>query len=124
MKLNLTLDIEPDNDIYTIQDEIIYKASEALINQVLGNTYNRTDLGEKLEEAVIKKLENIIDTDFKKTVSEKVTENLANRFEKTQQYKLLKADKEVIADNLIKTGLRDLVADIVKSEIKKVFINN
>jgi hypothetical protein len=121
MKLDLTIDIQPEDDIYTIQDEIVYKASELLINQVLGNTYNKTEIGEKIEETVIKKLENIMDVNFKKTVSEKVTENLAIKFEKTQQYKLLKADKEIITDNLIKTGLKDLVADIVRSEMKKVF---
>jgi hypothetical protein len=123
MKMTFTIDIAQDNDIYSLQDEIICKASEYLINQVLGNTYNRTDIGEKLEEVVIKKLESLMDMNFKNEVSKKVTENLANKFEKTKQYKLLKADEEIMTDSLIKTGLKDLVAEIVKSEMKKVFNN-
>ena len=121
MKLNFSVEVEQDNDVYSLQDEILYKASETLIHQVLGNTYDKTDLGEKLKKAVIEKLEVIMDVDFKKSVGEKVTENLANKFEKTKQYKSLIGNEEVLSDGLIKTGLRDLVGEIVRSEMKKVF---
>ncbi|MDD4779116.1 MAG: hypothetical protein PHT02_00735 [Tissierellia bacterium] len=121
MKFNFTVDIEDCDSVYSLQDEIIYKSSEVLINQLLGNTYDRTDLGEKLENIMIEKLESLMDLDFKKEVAKKVTDNLANRFEKTMQYKTLKADGEVITDAIIKTGLKDLIADMVKSEMKKVF---
>lgn len=121
MKFNITIDIDQDNEIYSLQEEIVYKASEIIINQILGNSYDRTDLGKKLEVAVIDKLESLMNTDFKNEVAKKVTENLTNKFEKTMQYKTLKADGEVITDSLIKTGLKELIVDIVKSEMKKVF---
>jgi hypothetical protein len=121
MKMNITVEIDQNSDINSIQEEIIDRASENVIEQVLGDYYDDTSLYTKLEKRVIGKLETIMDLDFKNEVAKKVTENLANKFEKTMQYKVLKADGEVITDALIKTGLRDLVADIVKSEMKKVF---
>jgi len=121
MKLNFTVEMEKDNDIYDLEEELIRRASEKFIEQVLGSSWNKTDLYEKLENAVISKLEIIMDTDFKNSVSTKVTDNLVKKFERTKQYKELQSNGEVITDSVIKSGLKDLVAEIVRSEMKKVF---
>lgn len=121
MKLDFTVEISKCDDIYTLEDEIINKAAENFVYQIVGTRYDNSDMYTRLQNVIIEKLENIMDDDFKISVANKVTENLANKFEKTKQYKLLKADQEVMTDSLIKTGLKDLVADLVRSEMKKVF---
>jgi len=121
MKLNFTVEIDRDNDIYNLEEEILNKAAESLIGEILGNAWDKTDLYTKFEKRVVEKLEALMDVDFKNEVAKKVTENLSNKFEKTKQYKALKADGAVVSDALIKTGLKDLVGEIVKSEMKKVF---
>lgn len=121
MKLNFSVTVDQYDDIDTLQNEFIDMAANKFLEQLLGDHWDRTDLYTKLEKRVVDKLEHIMDADFKNSVATKVTENLANKFEKTKQYKVLKADGEVVADSVIKSGLRDIIADVVKSEMKKMF---
>jgi len=121
MKLNFTVDIDRSDDMYDLQEELLNKASEKFIEGILGNKWDDTSLYEKLEQRVVSKLEIIMDIDFKDTVATKVTDNLVKKFERTKQYKELQANGEVITDSVIKSGLKDLVAEIVRSEMKKVF---
>ena len=118
MKFNLKVEVDDEEHL---KEEIIYQAAEVFIGKVLGNRWDDKSLYSRFEEAVVQKLEIIMDVDFKKAVAEKVTENLANKYEKTKQYKSLIENEEILSDGLIKTGLRGLVGDIVRSEMKKVF---
>jgi len=121
MKLNFTIDVEQSDDMYDLQEELLKKASEKFIEEILGNKWDDNTLYEKLAQRVMAKLEIIMDTDFKNSVSTKVTDNLVKKFERTKQFKLLQANEEVVSDTLIKSGLKDIVAEIVRSEMKKVF---
>jgi hypothetical protein len=121
MKLNFTVEIDKYDEVYELEEELLVKASEKFIESVLGNSWDRTDLYGRLEKRVIAKLEEIMDVDFKSSVADKVTTNLTKKFEKTKQYKELLHGEEVITDSVIKSGLKDLVAEIVRSEMKKVF---
>lgn len=124
MKLNFTVEVDRNTgDIYDFEEELLNRASEQFIEQILGNAHSweKVSLYEQLEKSVIEKLENIMDVDFKKSVAEKVTDNLAKKFEKTKQYKELLHGEEVVTDSAVKSGLKDLVAEIVRSEMKKVF---
>jgi regulator of replication initiation timing len=120
MKLNFTIEIN-SYDEHDLQEEIVDRASSLFISNILGSGWDKNDLYKQLERNVIEKLENIMDVDFKQSVSEKVTENLVMKFEKTKQYKDLLNGQDIVTDNVIKTGLRSMVSDIVKSEIKKIF---
>jgi len=121
MELKFTLEIDKYDEINDLEEQLLETASEKFIQQVLGNIWNKNDLYFQLENKVIKKLENIMDMDFKKEVATKVTENLTKQFEKSSQYKTLKAGEEIISDSMIKSGLKDIVSEIVKSEMKKLF---
>lgn len=120
LKFNITIDVNDYEDLYEIQNTIIDEAADKFLQQVFG-VWDENKSFKALERRIVEKMEKLLDSDFKKSVAEKVTENLTNKFEKTKQYKLLKEDKEVLSDSLIKTGLRSLVGDIVRSEMKKVF---
>jgi signal recognition particle GTPase len=120
LKFNITIDINDYEDLYEMKNAIIDEAADKFLQQVFG-VWDEGKSFKALERRVVEKMEKLLDSDFKKSVAEKVTENLTNKFEKTKQYKLLKEDKEVLSDGLIKTGLRGLVGDIVRSEMKKVF---
>jgi hypothetical protein len=118
MKFNFTVDID---NIESLQDEIIESVSYKFIEQVLGNEWDDKSLYEKLEQKVLSQIADVMNMDFKNEVSKKVTENLSDRFEKTKQYKALINNEEIVSDGLMKTGLKSLVADLVKSEMKRVF---
>lgn len=118
MKLNFTIDID---DIEYLQDEIIANVSNSVLEEVLGYNWEDSEFTKAVENKILRMMENALTTDFKKEVSEKVTENLTIKFEKTKQYKELSKGLEIENDKLIKTGLKDLVAEIVKSEMKKIF---
>ena len=120
MKFNFTIDV--DNTEY-LQDEIIENVALKFIEQVLGDGWDEKDLYSKLERTVLNKMENIMDVNFKEEVAQKVTENLTKKFEKTKQYKALIHNEEVVPDNLIKSGLKSIISDLVKSEMKNIFSN-
>ena len=122
MKLNFTVEMDGYNDVDDLEERILSRASELFVEEVLGDRWdNNNNLYEKLEQKVISKLEIIMDVDFKKSVAEKVTDNLSKKFEKSKQFKELQSNEEVVTDSAIKSGLKDLVAEIVRSEMKKVF---
>jgi len=122
MKLNFTVDVDRSDDMDDLEFQLLNRSAELFLEQILSNRWdNNTDLYEKLEQRVISKLEIIMDVDFKNSVATKVTDNLIKKFERTKQYKELQSNGEVVTDSAIKSGLKDLVAEIVKSEMKKVF---
>ena len=120
MKLNFTIDI---NDTEYLQDEIISHVSDRILEEIMGYGWEKSEFTDVVKNKILKMMEDTLTTDFKKEVSEKVTEALTTKFEKTKQYKELAKGVEIENDKLIKTGLKDLVAEIVKSEMKKIFNN-
>ena len=120
MKLNITIDVD---DTEYLQDEIITEVSNRMMEEILGFNWEENKFTEAVEHKMIKMMDNALDADFKKEVSEKITENLTNKFERTKQYKELINGLEIENDKLIKTGLKGLVADLVRVEMKNMFTN-
>ncbi len=120
MKFNITIDVTDYEDLYEMQNAIIDEAAGEFLQQVFG-VWDEGKSFKALERRVVEKMEKLLDVDFKESVAGKVTENLTNKFEKTKQYKSLIKNEEILSDGLIKTGLRGLVGEIVRSEMKKVF---
>ncbi|MFA7157581.1 MAG: hypothetical protein WC123_07865 [Bacilli bacterium] len=120
MKFNITIDVTDYEDLYEMQNAIIDEAADKFFQQVFG-VWDEDKSFKTLERRIVEKMGKLLDSDFKNSVAEKVTENLTDKFEKTKQYKLLIENEEVLSDGLIKTGLRGLVGEIVRSEMKKVF---
>ena len=65
--------------------------------------------------------------EFKNKIIESVTNNittqLSDKMERTKQYKELKSGLEIESEQAIKTGLKDMVGNVVKSEMKNIFKN-
>jgi hypothetical protein len=120
LKFNITIDVTDYEDLYEMQNAIIDEAAGEFLQQVFG-VWDEGKSFKALERRVVEKMEKLLDVDFKESVAGKVTENLTNKFEKTKQYKSLIKNEEILSDGLIKTGLRGLVGEIVRSEMKKVF---
>jgi len=120
LKFNITIDVTDYEDLYEMQNAIIDEAADKFFQQVFG-VWDEDKSFKALERRIVEKMGKLLDSDFKNSVAEKVTENLTDKFEKTKQYKLLIKNEEVLSDGLIKTGLRGLVGEIVRSEMKKVF---
>jgi len=120
MKFNITIDINDYEDMYDIQDAIIDEAADKFLQQVFGD-WDEKNSFKSLEKRIVEKMGKILDSDFKMSVSTEVTKRLSDKFERTQQYKTLKNGLEIENEQMIKTGLKGLVADIVKSEMKNMF---
>ena len=120
LKFNITIDVTDYEDLYEMQNAIIDEAANKFFQQIFG-VWDEDKSFKTLERRIVEKMGKLLDSDFKNSVAEKVTENLTDKFEKTKQYKLLIENEEVLSDGLIKTGLRGLVGEIVRSEMKKVF---
>lgn len=121
MNFNFTVNLDNCEDGYDIQAEILNRATDAFIEQILGDSWDDDSLSYKLEKMIKDKVNNICNKDFKEIVCEKLAERLSDKIERTKQYKALISDAEIYHDSQIKTGLRTLIGELVKSEMKKVF---
>ena len=118
MDLNLKIKID-DYDESCLKDDIISQAATQMLNEVMRNQdhYGRS-FKEALTEEVRRIMVGTFDTDFKNEVKELVSLDLSKRFAKTAQYKELKAELGVESDTAIKTGLKEMISDIVRAEIR------
>jgi hypothetical protein len=53
-------------------------------------------------------------------VTEKVIENTVDKYERSYQYRDIKKKLEIESDSAITTGMRNLISDIVRTEVKKI----
>jgi bacterioferritin (cytochrome b1) len=123
MELSFKIDIANYEDLRYLEDEIIETAARQLINEVMNNRYDNygKTFREKLKEEVKTILSETMDTEFKNEVRDQVSADLAKRYERTKQYKELKDTYDIESDAVIKSGLKDLVTEMVTAEIKKKF---
>jgi hypothetical protein len=90
--------------------------------------YNRHDhygqtFKEDLEETVQKMLLDVMDTDFKEDVKLNVSKELSAKFERSKQAKEIKETFNISSDAAIKSGLQELISNLVSIEINKRFKN-
>ena len=88
------------------------------LEKSLENKINNIEkyLETKITERVLKDSYKPICDKITKTVSEKI----AQRYERSQQYRDIKKQFEIESDNNISMGIKALISDIVRSEVKKI----
>lgn len=123
MKLDVQINLNDYDDLYEVENTIVESAARQLINEVMNNRYDNygRTFRDKLKEEVKEILAETMDTEFKEDVKKQVSDDLAKRYERTKQYKEIKDTYAIDSDSVIKSGLKDLVAEMVGTEIKKRF---
>lgn len=120
MKFNFTVDISGCHEAQEIEYEIINQAAKMLFQQVLGN-WNQKDSYDAIKNYIVNKLESLnFDADFKQSVAKEVTKRLNEKYETTKQYKNIKNELEIESEQSMKKGLRNLIGEIVRSEVRKM----
>jgi predicted house-cleaning noncanonical NTP pyrophosphatase (MazG superfamily) len=124
MKLNFTVEVfDKDEDISSIEYEIIQEAARQLITEVMSNRcehYGKT-FREKLQDEVKNMMLGVMDADFKEELKNTLTEELSKKYIKSKQYKEVKDQFDIKSDTEIKAGLKDIVSELVNTELKKRF---
>jgi len=94
-----------------------------MINEVMNNQYEHSGktFRSKLHDEIRLMLMDIMDTDFKESIKVGVVEDLTKKYVRTKQYKEIKEEFEIDTDAIVKSGMKDLISDIVKVEIKSCF---
>lgn len=122
-------DNDEGNHIDVLIDMITDKAASLLVQQI---DYDYRISLEKTLENKINNVEKYLETkitervskDSYKVISDKITETVSNkiaeRYERSQQYRDIKKQFEIESDSAISTGMKALISDIVKSEVKKI----
>lgn len=123
MKINVSLDVCEDTNMTDIEYEIIKESARQMINEVLNNRYDNhgKTFREKLHNEIKTMLTESIDIDFKESVKDDVVKDISKKYVRTKQYKEIKEHFEIDTDTIIKSGLKDIISDIVKNEIKGFF---
>ena len=122
-------DNDEGNHIDVLIEMITDKAASLLVQQI---DYDYRINLEKTLENKINNVEKYLETkitervskDSYKVISDKITETVSNkiaeRYERSQQYRDIKKQLEIESDSAISTGMKALISDIVKSEVKKI----
>ena len=117
------------NHIDVLIEMITDKAASLLVQHI---DYDYKINLEKSLENKINNVEKYLETkitervskDSYKVISDKITETVSNkiaeRYERSQQYRDIKKQLEIESDSAISTGMKALISDIVKSEVKKI----
>ena len=128
-------DYESDYDEYNdgnharaLVNIITDKVAAQIINSYNYDTFSlQTALNDKIK-AIEKHLEDTITERISKDsykpicdkITETVSEKIAQRYERSQQYRDIKKQFEIENDSNISTGMKTLISDIVRSEVKKI----
>ena len=128
-------DYESDYDEYNdgnhakaLVNIITDKVAAQIINSYNYGTFSlQTALNDKIK-AVEKHLEDTITERISKEsykvicdkITETVSEKIAQRYERSQQYRDIKKQFEIENDSNISMGMKALISDIVRSEVKKL----
>ena len=117
------------NHVDVLIEMITDKAASLLVQQIdydyrisleksLENKINNIEkcLETRITERVSKGSYKVICDKITETVSEKIT----RRYERSQQYRDIKKQFEIENDSNISMGMKALISDIVRSEVKKI----
>lgn len=120
---------EKNNHINVLIEIITDKAASLIVEQIdydkrlnlettLENKINSIEkyLEDKITERVSKDSYKIIAD----KIIESVTKSLSEKYERSQQYREIKKQFEIENDRDINNGMKTLISDIVKSEVKKI----
>ena len=88
------------------------------INKMLSDKINH--LKQVIENKITQELSNDSYRFIRDKVSEKVIQTIAEKYERSKQYREIKKDLEIENDSQMVSELKPLISDIVKSEVKKM----
>jgi len=108
MQFNFKVDIIDCNEC-DVESEIIQEAAKQLIIEIINsknnNRYDDRPFRVKLQEEVKSSLVG----------------DLSKKYIRTKQYQEVKKEFNILSDTEIKNGLKDIVSELVGSEMKKRF---
>ena len=127
MKFNFTIELEECEDGFDLESQIIDAAACEIVNRSLYRACGTS--GYTLEEKITNRIENMLDDMVTQEVKKKVVDTavsnlnakLAGKTEKTKLYREAVADLPIDSDAAMRTGLKDMVYDLVKVELRRTF---
>ncbi len=93
-------------------------SSEKDINKMLSDRIN--NLKQTIENRMVKELTEDTYATIRDSVTEKVVADTASKYERSNQYRDIKKKLELESDSAITNGMRSLISDIVRAEVKKI----
>lgn len=120
MQLEMKLDIFNSSRVSDIENKVVSEAARMIVCEIFGRRFeHKSPFREMLETEVKKIVINEIDTDFKEEVKNKVTSELSDKFMRTKQFNDIKKEYGIEPDSAIKSGLKQIIAELVREEINK-----
>ena len=91
---------------------------QADINKILSDKVNQVK--QTIESRITKELSENVYVEMRDKVTERVIKDTTERYERSRQYQNIKKQLELESDSAILTGMKTLISDIVKAEVKKI----
>lgn len=111
------LDVIIEKAAMRIVDESRYSYKQSISEMVEEKTKS---LLEQIKSDVIKQVSQSTYKAIQDKIADKLVAELSKKYERSQQYREIKKQFEIENDRDINNGMKTLISDIVKSEVKKI----
>lgn len=111
------LEIITDKAAALIVDQIDHDRCVDLY-RTISNKVN--EVSQRIERQIIESLSKDSYQPITDRIAEAVTDRIGERYERSKQYRELKKQFEIESDRDINSGIRALISDIVKAEVRKI----
>lgn len=112
MKFNLDVSMDDDK----VENALI----DLLAEKILENWYDDNFIG-KIEDSVMERINDAVDNMcFKSMLAQNIIEKISSKYELSEDYKRVMKDLDIKTEKDIGNGLKDIVAKIVRAEIKRM----
>ena len=122
-------DYRKGNYSHSFMNIVIDRVAEKIMAEICGSHESdvHTMLSDKLnhlkqtiENRMVKELSDNSYSEIRDKVTERVIADTASRYERSHQYRDIKTQLELESDSAITNGIRSLISDIVRTEVKKI----
>lgn len=118
-----------DNSVKSFMQVVIDRVAEKLLAEICGSY--KTDINKMLsdkmnylkqtiENKILRELSDDSYAVIKNKISENVITEMTNRYERSHQYRDIKKQFEIENESTIKVGMKAIISDIVRAEVKKI----
>ena len=118
-------DYVESNDAQSFINVIIDRVAEKMFADICASDEHDinkmlSDKIQTIENRMVKELSDEAYVEIRNKITDTVIENTVKRYERSRQYHDIKNQLELKSDSAISVGIKELISDIVKTEIKKM----
>ena len=103
-----------------LEYKIVDRVARLLIQDIFGSRYEEDDgIYDMLSKKAFERIDGTFTKEFRDDIAVKVSDSFNKKFVRTKQYRELKTDIGMMEDNLVKSGLKDIIEETIEQVLKR-----